>query len=364
MRIAELDVIPVGLPFADPYVTATGRLDQREMLIVRIAAADGTAGWGDAVPMGLRGGPGTSAVRRELEGACRPELVGRDVGADPGRFIRPALERCLEAGAGAQAVSAIDIALLDLCGRLAGEPAWRILGAAAAAPIVCNATLGADAAERAGEAAAAAVRAGFRTLKVKVGDGSDVERMRAVRAAAGPDARLRIDANGSWDVAEASGRLEELGPLTIELVEQPCLTVGELAVVRAATDVPVVADESVKDLAEATSALADGACDAVTLKLAKVGGPHAAVAIAAAVPAFLSSALDSVLGIAAATHAAQAMSPRGFAIGRAHGLATSGLFTDNVADDVAFRGPELEVGRAPGLGIDPDPAAIERLRLR
>ena len=84
----------------------------------------------------------------------------------------------------------------------------------------------------------------------------------------------------------------------------------------------------------------------------------------AAVPAYLSSALDSALGIAAAAHTAQAMRRRGFAAGRAHGLATSPLFADNLADDGYLSGPEIEVGDTPGLGVDVDPEAIERLRLR
>ena len=69
-------------------------------------------------------------------------------------------------------------------------------------------------------------------------------------------------------------------------------------------------------------------------------------------PAYLSSALDSALGIAAAAHTAQAMPRRGFAAGLAHGLATSALFADNVADDGALSGPEIAVTRPPGLGID------------
>jgi O-succinylbenzoate synthase len=107
-----------------------------------------------------------------------------------------------------------------------------------------------------------------------------------------------------------------------------------------------------------------GAIDAATLKLAKVGGPRAALAIAEAIPAYLSSALDSVIGIAAAAHTAAAMRADGFAAGLAHGLATSPLFADNVADDGALSGPEIAVAERPGLGIEVDQTEIGRLRLR
>ena len=206
--------------------------------------------------------------------------------------------------------------------------------------------------------------AGFGTLKVKVGSGADLERIRAVRAATGGETKLRIDANGAWGAREAIARLADLEPLGIELVEQPCRKVEDLAEVRSATGMRIVADESVNDLEDATRALGIGAIDAATLKLAKVGGVQAALAIGAAVPAYLSSALDSAIGIAAAAHTAQALFPRQFASGLAHGLATSELFADNVADDANLRGPSIALGDGPGLGVEVDEQAIERLRIR
>ena len=81
-------------------------------------------------------------------------------------------------------------------------------------------------------------------------------------------------------------------------------------------------------------------------------------------PNELSRALDSALGIAAAAHTARAMPQHRFASGLAHGLATSPLFADNVADDGMLTGPEIVAGDLPGLGVTVDEVAIERLRLR
>ena len=92
MRIAALETISVGLPFARTYVTASGRLDSREMLIVRLAADDGAIGWGDAVPMSLRGGPGLDSVRADIEDRCAAALIGLD---DEDYRTRPLLERKL-----------------------------------------------------------------------------------------------------------------------------------------------------------------------------------------------------------------------------------------------------------------------------
>jgi len=251
-----------------------------------------------------------------------------------------------------------------LTARTYGVPAWDVLGAPSARPVLCNGTLGAGepavAAARAGELA----RQGFATLKVKVGSGDDAGRMRAVRAACGPDTKLRVDANGAWDVEEAVAALAALADVALELAEQPCRSLEAMAELRARTEVPLVADESVTDEADAEQAVALGACDAVTLKLAKVGGPHAALRAAAIGPAYLSSALDSPLGIAAAVHTSQAMPAGGFAAGLAQGLATSDLFADNIADATGLAGPAIEAPVSPGLGVEVDPDAVERLRIR
>ncbi len=229
--------------------------------------------------------------------------------------------------------------------------------------VVCNGTLGGGAADAVGSEAAELAGRGFATLKVKAGTGDDEGRLGAVRAAAGPEVALRVDANGSWSVAEAVAKLEALATVGLELAEQPCADARGLAAVRARCEVPIVADESVATRADADHCVELGACDAATLKLAKVGGPHVALALAADLPCYLSSALDSALGVAAAVHTAQALPTRGFAAGRAHGLATAPLFADDVADAAAFAGPTIAPPDRSGLGVEVSEAALERLRI-
>ena len=367
MRISSVETIPVALPFRDRYLTSTGALDRREMLIVRIADGDGAIGHGDAVPLSLRGGESLARVRAAIDELCAPALMAAELDAvevtalEP---IGPLLDACAAAGAGRQAIAGIEMALLDLIGRVRGVPVWSLLGATEPHPVPSNGTLGAAPAEQAATAAGALAAEGFTTLKVKVGTEGDSERMGAVRDAVGDGVALRVDANGAWDVPTARARIEGLSDLTIELVEQPCATVAELAELRPLIEVPIVADESADAPEAAAAACATGACDAVTIKLAKVGGIRAALAVADAAPSYLSSALDSPLGIAAAVHAAQVLPARGFATGLAHGLATSRLFADNVADDSALRGPSIDPGGEPGLGVEIDEAALERLRIR
>lgn len=362
--ITSLETIAVGLPFRRRYLTAAGTLDRREMIIVRVRSRNGATGYGDAIPMSLRGGRGLAEVQSDLERICSPMVVGLELGESPLPVIGGAVSACRASGACPQALSGIEIALLDLAGAVTGKPVWQLLGAGSIEPVICNGTLGADQPGAAGEIATELVGAGFKVLKIKVGTAEDVDRVVAVRAACGNGIELRVDANGSWTAPEAIEQLRALEPIGIALVEQPCETLEQLAEVRAGSTIPVVADESVNTVAEAETALRLRACDAATLKLAKVGGIGAANEIATVAPSYLSSALDSAIGITAAAHAAQTLPSREFATGLAHGLATSGLFTDNVADDASLRGPLIRLSDRPGLGIDVDDDAIERLRLR
>lgn len=372
MRIASLEVIPIALPFRETYRTASGAIDERAMAIVRLQTANGIAGLGEAVPLSLRGGPGIEQVATELRDLA-PLLEGADAtvatGGDPdavAAWIDGLLARCRGRGAGPQALCGVDQALHDLTGKVAGLPAWRLLGAERAAPVACNASIAALDPADAGAAAASARRRGFQTFKVKVGAGDDGGRIAAVRKSIGARPRIRIDANGSWSVDEARERIAELNLAGggLELVEQPCATLTELAELRARTPIPIIADESVGTLGEAERMVSTGACDAATLKLAKVGGPRAALRIAAAAPCYLSSALDGPLGIAAALHTAQAMPRRGFAAGLAQGLATHGMFAASYADADHLSGASPMPPAAPGLGVAIDPSRLGALELR
>lgn len=369
MRITRSEVIPIALPFRERYRTASGELDARSTAILRLETDEGVRGHGEAVPLSLRGGPGLDQVAAELA-ACGEALAQADL-ADLGPAqarrararIAELLALCREGGAGPQALCAVDAGLLDLLGRAAGVPAWKLLGADVAEPVACNATLDAGSSEYAGAKARAQRESGFGTFKVKVGLGDDRDRVAAVRAAVGPEARVRIDANGAWSVEQALEMLDALADLRLELVEQPCAEASELAEVRARTDLPVVADESVSTFEEAEQVVSLGACDAATLKLSKVGGVLAAMRIAAVVPSYLSSALDGPLGIAAALHAAQALPREGFAIGLAHGLGTLEMFASTYAPHEGLYGPSLLPPDAPGLGVEVDAERLEELRI-
>jgi len=321
-----------------PLVSAGGSITERELLLVRIEDAAGFVGAGEAAPLHSYDGIRIADVRAALED-CRRVLEGGD-----GASHDELLAACRNVAVLPQAVAAIDVALWDLEGRRTGEPVWRLLGARGTPRVPVNATVAA--ADRAGAAAAAgAARAqGFNALKLKVGIGDDAGRVAAVRAAAGRDMAIRLDANGSWHPDEAVAALGVLEPAGIELCEEPCSGLDAIAEVSAATSVAIALDES----SSLPGALDRAVCTAVGLKLTRTGGISGLLeasrrARAAGYAVYLSSTIDGPLGIAAAVHAAAAIEPD-----HACGLATLALFDD--AEAMAPRSGMIEAPAGAGLG--------------
>ena len=182
---------------------------------------------------------------------------------------------------------------------------------------------------------------GCSTAKVKVAERGqsledDVDRVAAVRDAMGAQARIRVDANGGWTVAEATDALRRLSAYGLEYAEQPCATVEDLAALRVALahngiDVLVAADESIRKASDPMRVVREGAADVIVVKVAPLGGVRAALAIAqeCGLPAVVSSALDTSVGIRAGLALAAALPELPFACG----LGTVELMAGDVTDD-------------------------------
>jgi L-alanine-DL-glutamate epimerase-like enolase superfamily enzyme len=334
----EIDVLRARL--RAPFVSGSGALGDRALVLVRVEDDDAFVGVGEAAPLPDYHGVNVEDVLEALE-ACRATLAAAAPHASP-REVLAEWTRLSPL----PAVAAIDLALWDLEGRRAGQPVWRLLGAPAAAPVEVNATIAA--ADRAGAAAqaAAARTAGFRCVKAKVGIGDDGGRLAAVRAVLGSGVAIRLDANGAWSVEEAIAALRALVPLGIELCEEPVHGLAQnRAVAAGLPDIPTALDET----AWAAGALEDRVCQAACLKIVASGGitgllEAARRARAAGYEVYLASTLDGPLGIAAALHAAAVIRPD-----RPCGLGTLGLFADREDPLQPSRGL-LAPPDGPGLG--------------
>ena len=188
-------------------------------------------------------------------------------------------------------------------------------------------------------AAALVVAAGCRTAKVKVADPrvdlrADADRVAAVRAALGPNARIRVDANAAWTVRQAVSAIEVLDEAAggLEYVEQPCPSLPELAQVRSLVRPPIAADESIRRASDPAQVALAGAADIAVIKVAPLGGVRAALRIAraAGLPVVVSSAVDTSVGLAAGLALAAALPELPYACG----LGTASLLTADVTSHV------------------------------
>ena len=221
--------------------------------------------------------------------------------------------------------------------RAAIDFGWSATPPALRDRIPVNATLPAvPAAEVAGLLAR---YAGTRTVKVKVaepgqGIADDVARVRATREFLGPEGRIRVDANGGWNVDEAERAAHTLAGFDLEYLEQPCATVEELAELRARLhdwQLPIAADESVRKAEDPLAVARAGAADLLVIKAPPLGGIHRALRIVAeaGLPVVVSSALDTSVGISMGAALAAALPELNYDCG----LATVSLFETDVATE-------------------------------
>jgi o-succinylbenzoate synthase len=336
----DVRVASLSLRFARPLPTAHGVLRERELLLLRLRGADGVVGWGEAAPLEPYDGVPLEAVHEAL---AAYEVVLRDGDDLPGGAL---LDACRDVADIPQALAAVDLALWDRAGNREGRPVSQLITDEPAEWVRVNATIAAEDRASAATAAAAAARAGFSCVKVKVGVGDDAGRVAAVRAAAGPQMELRLDANGAWGVDEAVRNIEALAPCGLELVEEPVHGVQAMRAVRDRVAVRVAMDETAAEPGSLTAAVADAVC----LKISRCGGISGLLAQAALVRAsgadvYLASTFDGPLGIAAAVHCAAALRPTG-----ACGLGTLALFADELTV-LPVRKGQIAVPGDPGLGV-------------
>jgi L-alanine-DL-glutamate epimerase-like enolase superfamily enzyme len=277
----------------------------------------------------------------------------------------------------AAARAAVDVALHDLAARRLGVPLVRLLGGTALR-VPTDVTLPAGDAAALRDAAAARVREGFRVLKVKVGRrgsaghtgagerdaaAAEVHRVREIRAAAGPDVRIRLDANQGWTPREAVRAIRGMqdAGLDLELVEQPVpmADLDGLAWVSDRVDVPILADEAVYGVRDLLEVIRRRAADLVNVKLTKCGGIGPArtlldLAAEHGVGTLVGSMMETQVGVGAAASLVAAYGTTVVSdLDAAWWLASS-----PVTGGPRYEGAEVLLPDAPGLGVQLDLSAL------
>lgn len=281
MKIADIRIDPSVLEKNDPeWRFALMAAPQSVGTILTIIAEDGTMGYGYGSAM-----PHYGATKESVDATLarfRPLLVGQDVRQIAA--IMDSLDRNVLDNN--QAKAAVDMALHDLQARRYGVPICDLFGGPAVREFASLRILPIKTPEKMAANARKLVDEGVRHLKIKVHGNvqEDVACVAAVREEVGKDIHLTIDANQSYTVKNAITAINAMTPFNIELAEQP-VPASDLIGLKKVTDsvsIPVEADEAAHSLDQVALIVKERAADAVSLKIAKLGGlrkTHAAAKI-------------------------------------------------------------------------------------
>jgi D-galactarolactone cycloisomerase len=364
VKISRVETLVLTLPMvidgATPMLGGRARTSI-DMLLVRVETDAGITGWGEA--FGHRIFPATRAAIDTLLG---PMCLGRDATAIAA--LADDLQRTLHGvgrgGPTLYALSGIDIALWDIAGKAAGMPLYRLLGGSPRADLPAYASL-----LRYGSAGAVAhytaqaLARGYRHVKVHE---ITVPEIAAAREVAGPGVSIMVDANCPWTVTEAIEVACRLAPLDLHWLEEPVWppeNLAGLAEVRARGGIPTAAGENYGTAWEFRRAFEAGALSYAQPSVTKLGGVSELRRVIAlgetfGVPVVPHSAYFGP-GLLASIHCIAAMS--------AETLVERFYcdFDDNpLGDAIHPRQGRIAVPQGPGLGVDPDPRLLARLRSR
>jgi D-galactarolactone cycloisomerase len=362
MKINRLEIHLIRVPFdmgAAPTAFAGMNWTSVDSLFVRVCTDAGVDGWGEG--WGHPASPTTSTALSTLVG---PALIGRDP-TDRVALMSDLFHRFHihgRSGAVVHALSAIDIALWDLAGKLASQPICALLGGQPRELAAYASLL------RYGEpalVAAAVDRAlsqGFRHLKLHE---IRMDTIRAARTASGEEVWMALDTNCPWTVSQSIDRARELEPLRLAWLEEPLWPpedYGGLARIRTATSTPIAAGENVSGVHDFHAMLQAGAVDICQPSVIKFGGISA---VAEAVTLAKAHSVDYVPhcfyfgpGYLASLHLAAAFAPT-----TAFELFFGDLEASPYHDAVRAKNGKVTVPAGPGLGMEPDMDVVNRYRL-
>jgi D-galactarolactone cycloisomerase len=362
MKITTVEPIVLNLPMvidgATPMLGGRARTSI-DMLLVRVETDAGITGWGEA--FGHRIFPATRAVIDTLLG---PMCIGRDPGQI--RALHEDAQRALHGigrnGPVLYALSGIDIALWDIAGKAAGLPLYRLLGGSPRADLPAYASL-----LRYGTAAAVAHYAeqalgrGYRHLKLHE---ITVPEVRAARDVAGPDVPIMLDTNCPWTVAQAIEMAGRLAPLRLHWLEEPVWppeNLAGLAEVRLRGGIATAAGENYGTVWEFRRAFEAGAVTYAQPSVTKIGGVTELRRVMTLAETFGVEVVPHSAyfgpGLLASIHCIAAM-PGESLVERFY----CDFALNPLGDAIHPTQGRIAVPQGPGLGVDPDPRLLERLR--
>jgi L-alanine-DL-glutamate epimerase-like enolase superfamily enzyme len=354
MLIESIQVFQVDLPLHEGSYNWSGgkSVEVFDSTIVRVETDAGTVGYGEVCPLGPfylpAYGPGARSGIAELA----PHLLGQD----PTQLAR--INRVMDAAllGHPYVKSAIDMACWDIVGQVTGQPVCHLLGGRYGDDFPLYRAISQESPEKMAQRVTEYRAEGYRKFQLKVGADpeTDVERIRSVAALLEKGDVLIADANTGWLMKDAARVVRAVRDTDV-FIEQPCATYEECLSIRRRTDHPFVLDETIDGLQPLLRGYADGAMDAVNLKISKLGGLTNArlvrdLCVELGVVMTIEDSWGSDITTAAIAHLAHSTPPEY--------LFTATDFNSYVTVGTAEGAPQRYEGRMaastePGLGIRP-----------
>jgi len=361
MKIQKIDIFYFDIPLREPFKISIGTMAAANNVLVRILADSGLIGLGESCPF-----PPITGETQETNISAARSLRGLLIGKDPLAIANFIQEAGSFLSSNPSMVAAFDMALYDILGKASSLPLYRLLGGEKSI-LETDITADLDTPKKMAAKAKGFIAAGYRTIKIKVGQDPDMDvaRLEAIREAIGPNCAVSIDANQGWTVPQAVSALKRMDTFKIQFVEQPVAawdTAG-LRAVRQQSPIPVMADEALFSPHDAIKLIKEEACDYFNIKLMKAGGILNALKIAhvgesANIRAMVGCMLETRLALTAAAHLMAAQKNIVFA--DLDGNATHTI--DPVVGGIITKGGVITLPDEPGLGVDIDPVFLEKLR--
>ncbi len=367
MKITRIETIPVEVPLKQGMTTKTAHGEHivSPYVILRVHTDEGLTGLGEATVAPRWSGETSASCTAAIRDLVDPALKGEDP-TDVNRLCG-VMDEVVKLNPFTKA--GVEMALWDLAGKRAGKPLYQLLGGKVRQEIPMKMVVGAFDVPTSVALAEKFLQWGVQCLKVKVGldPGEDLERVRAVRALAGPDIRMSIDANCGWPPAVARRMLHLLEPLDILFAEQPMAPQfdDEAALIRTGTTIPIMADESVFTPHDAMQTALRRSADIISVYPGKNGGIGQTLGIshvagAAGLRCHMGSNLELGIATAAMLHVAASVE-----------CVDSETYPGDLLGPLYHEGDMIEtplelgpvhakVPEGPGLGVTLDEAQIER----
>lgn len=375
MKIVSGQLFALHIPFVEAFAHSAKTRSFSDSIVLRVTAEDGTVGYGEGVARPYVTGETVDSCLRHVETCLWPAIKATDFRplastSDPTEslaLVHAALPDVASSGVIAwhAARCAAELAVIDCLLRHQRE-SLGVLLPPRRTTIIYSGVITSSSVDTAVQHAKRLAYLGIRQLKVKVDGVDDRPRVAAIRQAVGNDVSIRLDANGAYSVEDAIEALKGLEPFRIASVEQPIPrgNPSQLATVKRASTIPIMADESLVTVDDARALIAQDACDFFNLRLSKCGGLYRTLHLARlALQAGKRLQLGCQVGetailSAAGRHVAAHLDPLEFVEGSFGTL----LLTEDVGKDNIHFG---NGGRAPalngaGLGIRVDDARLEK----